>query len=519
MAKLIKKDGHIIYDEDNLAHYHALVDDGIPYTCTLNQTDVKRNNNKFYIMQILEHDKNTNYIIYCRWGRIGEFGTFTRDTYSNKSTSVSEFNKKFRAKTKNAWATVSKDHSKFQKYDGKYFMAEIDADDDDSDANTTAAAAANPTVADPVIVADPSTVEVKKLESELSERIQDFISLIGDINMFNSTMKEFNIDIKKMPLGKIKKDQIEKGYDVLKTIAEDIKTGDINGQVDRLTKLTNNFYTLIPSTFGRRKPPVINSEDIVKKLADMLDVLADMAIAGTIINEKATDGIHPCDKMYKQIGATMAAIPLDDSSNEYKFIYKYIKNTSGASHFTNLDILDIVSIYRKEEHDRFVDHGNRRLLFHGSRLANYMGILSQGLLLNPNAPVTGKMFGNSLYFACTSTKSANYCYAYSTNGIGVMLLCEVSLGNCCKRTQADFITDIPNEKYQSTWGMGDNTTDPNDFEIIKADDGADVLIPYGKMIDAHKIHKKLYTCLLYDEFCIYDVRQIKIRYAVKLKFN
>ena len=53
---------------------------------------------------------------------------------------------------------------------------------------------------------------------------------------------------------------------------------------------------------------------------------------------------------------------------------------------------------------------NRQLLWHGSRLTNWVGILSQGLrIAPPEAPVTGYMFGKGVYFADMSSKSANYC--------------------------------------------------------------------------------------------------------------
>jgi hypothetical protein len=46
--------------------------------------------------------------------------------------------------------------------------------------------------------------------------------------------------------------------------------------------------------------------------------------------------------------------------------------------------------------------GNRRLLFHGSGMTNYLGILAQGLRIAPKeAPTTGYMFGKGVYFADT----------------------------------------------------------------------------------------------------------------------
>lgn len=42
------------------------------YSATLNQTNVERNNNKFYLLQILQSDTNPNNChFFTRWGRVG----------------------------------------------------------------------------------------------------------------------------------------------------------------------------------------------------------------------------------------------------------------------------------------------------------------------------------------------------------------------------------------------------------------------------------------------------------------
>jgi poly [ADP-ribose] polymerase len=39
------------------------------------------------------------------------------------------------------------------------------------------------------------------------------------------------------------------------------------------------------------------------------------------------------------------------------------------------------------------------------------------------------MFGKGIYFADMVSKSANYCFTTPDNSMGLMLLCEVALGN------------------------------------------------------------------------------------------
>jgi len=71
--------------------------------------------------------------------------------------------------------------------------------------------------------------------------------------------------------------------------------------------------------------------------------------------------------------------------------------------------------------------GDSTLLFHGSGMANFLSILSQGLRIKPPGAVqSGSAFGNGVYFANSFQKS--FGYSSFENGAGFMLLCEVAPG-------------------------------------------------------------------------------------------
>ena len=68
------------------------------------------------------------------------------------------------------------------------------------------------------------------------------------------------------------------------------------------------------------------------------------------------------------------------------------------------------------------------------RTTNFAGILSQGLrIAPPEAPVTGYMFGKGIYFADMVSKSANYCCTTRSNNTGLLMLCDVALGEMYER--------------------------------------------------------------------------------------
>lgn len=90
----------------------------------------------------------------------------------------------------------------------------------------------------------------------------------------------------------------------------------------------------------------------------------------------------------------------------------------------------VYRIDRKGEDEKFdavKSIGNRKLLWHGSGVSNFLGIMSQGLrIAPPEAPSTGYMFGKGVYFADMLGKSFQYSQGFKSQ---LLLLCEVALGN------------------------------------------------------------------------------------------
>jgi len=108
------------------------------------------------------------------------------------------------------------------------------------------------------------------------------------------------------------------------------------------------------------------------------------------------------------------------------------------------------------------------------------------------------------------SKSANYIFASPTNNIGYLLLCEVALGDFYELTHSEFVTKLPG-KCLATKGLG--RTYPNPDQNVTLPDG--LVVPTGKFIS----NSNLSTSLLYNEFIVYDVSQIRVRYLLQVKFN
>lgn len=138
------------------------------------------------------------------------------------------------------------------------------------------------------------------------------------------------------------------------------------------------------------------------------------------------------DHYYTQLKADIDVV--EKTTEEFEMIQEYVRNTHAKTHSNyELEIVDVLKVRRHHEELRykpFKKLHNRKLLWHGSRLTNFAGIISQGLRIAPKeAPVTGYMFGKGVYFADMVSKSANYCCTNVKSPTGLLLLCEVALGN------------------------------------------------------------------------------------------
>lgn len=84
------------------------------------------------------------------------------------------------------------------------------------------------------------------------------------------------------------------------------------------------------------------------------------------------------------------------------------------------------------------------------------------------------MFGKGVYFADMSSKSANYCFTSRDNSTGILLLCEVALGEMNEKLHADYYaSNLPDGKH-STKGMGRTAPQEENYQKYK-----EAIVPMG----------------------------------------
>ncbi|KAL0389646.1 UNVERIFIED_CONTAM: Poly [ADP-ribose] polymerase 2 [Sesamum calycinum] len=456
------------------AQYHVLqVDDEI-YDAMLNQTNVGENNNKFFVIQVLESDDGGKLMVYYRWGRVGVKGQDKLNgPYTSQQAAISEFEKKFYDKTKNHWSN----RNEFVSCPKSYTWLEMDYSETKNESA--------------VQEKRQSTVRLEPQESKLEARIAKFISLICNMSMMRQQMMEIGYNAEKLPLGKLSKSTILKGYDVLKRIA------DVIGQADKKTleQLSGEFYTVIPHDFGFRKTSEFScfSHDPweASSMGDAFDsYFVDRVVFLICQRDKLLNGaINIYDDR-------IPCILIIGGFISERFILFF-----GSYLLLNLMYFEAVFKDKKQ---------NASVAWFSTHKLDW-NFVPRLRIAPPEAPATGYMFGKGVYFADMFSKSANYCCVTKASTAGVLLLCEVALGDMAELLTANYDADkLPAGKL-STKGVG--ATAPDLSEALTLEDG--VVVPLG----TPKEQPGPKGSLLYNEYIVYNVEQIRMRYLVQVYFK
>ncbi|XP_008552847.1 poly [ADP-ribose] polymerase 1 isoform X2 [Microplitis demolitor] len=215
---------------------------------------------------------------------------------------------------------------------------------------------------------------------------------------------------------------------------------------------------------------------------------------------------------YKKLNSSISV--LDRNSVMFDVIQQYITNTHSEFHYHfRVMINDVFMIDRYgEDYNYTKTLHNKKLLWHGTKISNICAILSNGLKISPlNAKHTGHMFGKGIYFTNVVSKAANYSKTNVGQGShqGILLLCEVALGNVMELYNAKNIKLLPLGVH-SVFVRG--ISSPQNY--INISQGVEV--PYGPLVNVPLSQKPQFR---HNQFVIYNPAQVRIRYLVCVSYD
>ena len=383
-VKLKLKDGAAVDPDSGLEETcHVLKDTSASsstgiFSAVLGLVDINRGTNSYYKMQLLESDNGRQWFLFRAWGRTGTiYGGQKVDEYRGRREAIDAFHSLFLEKTGNEWT----DRGHFQKLPNKHYPLEIDyGQHSDQDQMQRLIQSAN-----------------GNLQSKLVPQVQDLVKMIFNVETMKQALLAFEIDLTKMPLGKLSKNQLDKAYQIL-TELQTLISNDANASKTAIVDASNRFYTLIPHDFGLSRPVILDNIELIKTKTEMIDNLLEIEIAYSMLDPSKGEGEgegeeHPLDAHFKKLKCELQ--PVDQQSEEFRLVEEYMIKTHAKTHDQYaLKLRELFKTQRHGELERFTKFqslDNHQLLWHGSRTTNYAGILSQGLrIAPPEAPVVSR---------------------------------------------------------------------------------------------------------------------------------
>ncbi|KAM0787206.1 hypothetical protein ACM66B_006445 [Microbotryomycetes sp. NB124-2] len=467
---------------------HVVTCEGGFFDVTLTFTDAKKNSNKFFVLHVLRNDESLEarkFYTWIRWGRIGEKGRTSLLEFDSLPPAVEAFESKFEAKSGLAWADRSNAPVKERYARSEPAYAHVETP------KTTIAARF--TVA-----------------SQLPEALQQLLRLMFDESSVSSTLSEFDYDSDKMPLGRLSSTAVDKGKALLQELST-LLQGATRPR-SRIFDLTNQYLTIIPHSFARSRPPLLNTAERVEREKELLDAIESFQFNDRHAAKSACSGAHPLDEFYKSLGHRLEL--LDDSCTETLRLKRLLQSAQGPTHHQRLDLIQAFKIDSSASVKRQDKALSPKLLFFATRAAQYGPILQRGLAATDGLSSKElKPFGKrGIYLTPVASKAAQNCYHQSTGNKGLILVVEAILedSECESRTKPD-LHFKPARGVRAVKAVGKVKTDWS----VSKDFGDEVEMP---RLPSTWEHANPTSAFMYDEFAVYDDTTLKMRYLIMVKF-
>jgi predicted DNA-binding WGR domain protein len=288
------------------------------------------------------------------------------------------------------------------------------------------------------------------------------------------------------PLGILTLGQIQKGETILQELYQLFqKPKKSRADAERLS---GEFYTVIPHRIGRSRTAVqaavIDSLEAFEQKQETLQLMKDMLQVNGEGNVLFHSQAHA---QYEALRCAMTWVEPD--TPVHREIRDYLLSSQIKS--KSIKVLNVFTLRRETEWQAFAQQiDNQRLMFHGSRIRNWVGILSRGILLPKIAVSLGVnrtdagWLGNGIYFGDAACTSAFYTTP-GRKGTRFMALARVALGRMKDYYKITYGLAGPPDGYDSCHGVRNTSARRSEF--------AD------------------------DEYVVYNIDQQKLEYLVEFK--
>jgi poly [ADP-ribose] polymerase 2/3/4 len=375
------------------------------------KSDVAKNNNKFWYIELYD-----NCEVITRNGRVGDSAQVHPKSFSSMSAAETFFDGKIREKTGDR-----KGYTELKVVIG---------------ANTEVKQVASGSLAD---------IALKQISSNNTntQKLIRYLSQKNVHNIVSATTIEYDESkgTFSTPCGIITQEGIDTARDLLDDISPYITQNKWHDS--DFVKKIQQYIQLIPRKTARKLvvEELIPTLEAINKENQILDALS--ASLQQVISTPITDATEK-----DQPKVFSVSVDVIDDKKILDHIKKFFNQTRNQMHTSaNLNIKTVYAV--KIDHMALAYEtkgkklGNVMELWHGTRVENVLSILKGGLVIPSSGAkhVTGRMFGDGLYFSDQSTKSLNYAQGYWGHGSHdnncFMFLADVAMGKAYTPSSSD----------------------------------------------------------------------------------
>ncbi|KAL7595726.1 hypothetical protein Lser_V15G28797 [Lactuca serriola] len=486
----LDKDGGVIFEKD-----------GIIYNCALSVSDRGRRINEICVMQLIMVPENRIHLYYRR-GKVGADPRADERVEEKKNVdeAIKEFAEIFEELTGNEFEPWERE-KKIQKKPRKFYPIDIDDGYDvrygGLGLRQLGAAAAH---------------------CKLDPFVANFMKVLCGQEIYRYALMEMGIDAPDLPVAMLTDFHIKKCEETLLEFVEKLfKT--IEGEEDKPSAVWSDFsqrwFTLLHST----RPFIFRDhQDLADHGASVLETVRDINVASRIIEDMSGSTIDdPLFDRYKKLGCSIS--PLEKESDDYNMILKYVEKTyepvkvGEISYGISVENVFQVEVGAGPSYDDIKKLPNKVLLWCGTRSSNLLRHLHKGFLPAVcTLPVSGYMFGRAIVCSDAAAEAARYGYTAVDRPEGFLVLAVASLGK-----EITEITSVPEDteslekKKAGVKGLGRKKTNEKEHFVWKDD----IMVPCGSLVESE--YKD--SPLEYNEYAVYDPKQVMIRFLVGVKFE
>lgn len=237
-------------------------------------------------------------------------------------------------------------------------------------------------------------------------------TLLNAAEEFVGEQLEAGILEQKAPFTEI---QIEKAREIWNTLGKSKNVEQFNARIKKILALAprriDAYHGQTVKSYLAAEVADPNEQNkIYSAIIDREDALIQ-SMEAVLLSRKTSKPDEVVQKVFD--GITISAA----SDEEVQHLKDTMFNADSASKALKDKVARVWKIEDPRQNKRFNEYVTNRkvcgtkLLFHGSRTQNWISIINNSLMLNPNAQINGKAFGYGIYFALSADKSFGYTSA------------------------------------------------------------------------------------------------------------